>query len=139
MNEVLPLRVLTAATAVGCALGLAHVACTVGLHVPVDPNEGWNAYFAQAAIATGSPYPPAHGAMIDNYPPLSFYVVGIVAKIAGDAVIAGRIVALAAFVALAAGIEGCARAIGANRIEALFAALFFSAGLMLTSDYIAMA
>ncbi len=44
--------------------------------------------------------------MIDNYPPLSFYFVGIVAKIVGDAVIAGRIVALAAFVALAGGNRG---------------------------------
>lgn len=138
MNEALPLRVLTAATAVGCVLGLMHIACTIGLHVPFDPNEGWNAYFAQAAITTGSPYPAAQSAMVDNYPPLSFYVVGIVAKIVGDAVIAGRIVALAAFVALAAGIEACARTMGANRTQALFAALFFSAGLMLTSDYVGM-
>jgi hypothetical protein len=138
MNEALPLRILAAAAAAGCALGLMHIACTIGLHVPFDPNEGWNAYFAQTAMTTGSPYPPAQSAMVDNYPPLSFYLVGIVAKMAGDAVIAGRIVALAAFVALAAGIEACARTMGANRIEALFAALFFSAGLMLTSDYVGM-
>ena len=138
MNETLPLRTLTAVAAVGCVLGMAHVACTIGFHVPIDPNEGWNAYFTQTAMATGSPYPAAQSAMVDNYPPLSFYVVGIVAKIVGDVVIAGRTVALAAFVALAAGIEACARAMGANRTQALFAALFFSAGLLLTSDYVGM-
>ncbi|HWD29572.1 MAG TPA: glycosyltransferase family 39 protein [Rhizomicrobium sp.] len=138
MNRALPLHLLTLATAAGCVLGLMHIACTIGLHVPFDPNEGWNAYFTQAAMTTGSPYPPAQSAMVDNYPPLSFYIVGLVAKLAGDAVVAGRIVALAAFIALAAGIEACARTMGANRIEAVFAALFFSAGLMLTSDYVGM-
>jgi hypothetical protein len=138
MTRSLPLRLLTAALAAGCALGLAHIVCTIGLQVPFDPNEGWNAYFAQAAIAGGSPYPTAQSAMVNNYPPLSFYIVGLLSKIVGDAVIAGRIVALAAFVALAAGIGACARAMGANRLEAAFAALFFSAGVMLISDYVGM-
>ena len=31
--------------------------------------------------------------MVNNYPPLSFYLVGALARLTGDAVIAGRILA----------------------------------------------
>jgi hypothetical protein len=134
----LPLQLLTIALGIGCALGLAHVACVIGFRVPFDPNEGWNAYFAQAALATGSPYPPAHSMMINNYPPLSFYLIGAVSRLSGDAIIAGRIVSLAALVAVALAIEAAARQMGCGRGEALFAALLFTAGLMLTSDYAGM-
>ena len=137
-TDGLALRAMTALLAAGVALGLMHIACVIGLHVPLDPNEGWNAYFAQAAMTTGSPYPAAQSLMIDNYPPLSFYVVGAVAWLTGDAVIAGRIVALAALFAVALGIETAARRMGCNRLESAFAALFFTAGIMLTSDYAGM-
>ncbi|MEI9990779.1 MAG: 6-pyruvoyl-tetrahydropterin synthase-related protein [Rhizomicrobium sp.] len=137
-TDSLGLRALTALLAAGVALGLMHIACVVGLHVPFDPNEGWNAYFAQAAMTTGSPYPAAGSLLIDNYPPLSFYLVGAVGKLSGDAVVAGRIVALAALFAAALGIEAAARRMGCSRIEAAFAALFFTAGVMLTSDYAGM-
>jgi hypothetical protein len=134
----LPLLLLTVALAAGCALGLMHVACIIGFHVPFDPNEGWNAYFAQAAIELGSPYPPANSLLTNNYPPLSFYFVGAIARMTGDAVIAGRLVALAALLAVVLGIETAARQMGCSRMEALFAALLFTAGLMLTSDYAGM-
>jgi hypothetical protein len=132
------LLLVTAVLAVGCALGLMHFACVIDFHVPFDPNEGWNAYFTQAAMRTGSPYPPAASLMINNYPPLSFYLVGAISKITGDVIIAGRTVSLASLLAVAVGIETAARQMGCNRTEALFSALFFTAGLMLTSDYAAM-
>jgi hypothetical protein len=134
----IPLLLVSAALATGCALGLMHVACVIGFHVPFDPNEGWNAYFTQAAVTTGSPYPPADGLLINNYPPLSFYVVGAIAKLTGDAILAGRIIALVALLGVALGIETAARQMGCSRIEALFAAVLFTAGLMLTSDYAGM-
>ncbi len=137
-TDTLALRAVTAVLAAGVALGLMHIACVIGFHVPFDPNEGWNAYFAQAAAATGSPYPAAQSLMINNYPPLSFYLVGALARLTGDAVIAGRIVALASLFALALGIETAARRMGCDRLEAAFAALFFTAGVMLTSDYAGM-
>ena len=137
MNAI-ALRGLTIPLGLGVALGLMHIACVIGFHVPFDPNEGWNAYFAQAAMTTGSPYPPAGGWTVNNYPPLSFYIVGAVARLTGDAVIAGRIVALTALFALALGIERAARQMGCNRLEAAFAALLFTAGIMLISDYAGM-
>jgi len=137
-RDMFALRLLTALLAAGVGLGLMHIVCVIGFHVAFDPNEGWNAYFTQAAMTTGSPYPAAPSLMIDNYPPLSFYLVGAVAALTGDAVIAGRIVALAALFALALGIETAARRMGCSRLEAAFAALFFTAGVMATSDYAGM-
>ncbi len=137
-TDSLPLRVLTFALALGCTLGLMHIVCVIGFRVPFDPNEGWNAAFAHAVLATGSPYPPAQSLMVNNYPPLSFYLVAALSKITGDAIVAGRIVALAALFAVALGIETAARWMGCNRLEALFAALLFTAGLMLTTDYVGM-
>jgi hypothetical protein len=72
-------RLAAVALALGCVAGLVHTASVVGLHIPFDPNEGWNAYFAQRAMQTGSPYPPDGGFMVNNYPPLSFFVIGSLA------------------------------------------------------------
>lgn len=135
---VTPLKLATGVLALGVALGLMHVACVIGFHVPFDPNEGWNAAFADLATRTGSPYPPPRSYLINNYPPLSFYLVGGVARLTGDAIVAGRAVALLAFFAVVAAIEGAARRMGCGRVEAAFAALLFAAQLMLTTDYVGM-
>jgi hypothetical protein len=137
MSEM-PFKIATGLLAAGVAVGLMHVACVIGLHVPFDPNEGWNAYHAATALTTGSPYPPAQGYLVNNYPPLSFYLIGALAKIGGDAIVAGRFVALASFIAVVLGIDAAARQMGCSRIEALFAALLFAAWLMLTTDYVGM-
>ena len=103
-REAFLLRALTIALALGCLLGFAHVVSVIGLHVPLDPNEGWNAAFAQAVLTTGSPYPPPHSLLINNYPPLSFYLVAAVSRLTGDAIVAGRLVALVSLLATSWGI-----------------------------------
>jgi len=134
----MPLKLATGLLAFGVALGLAHVACVIGVHVPFDPNEGWNAIFADAAMRTGSPYPPPQSYLVNNYPPLSFYLIGALARLTGDAVVVGRAVALASFLAVVLGIDAAAQRMGCSRTEALFAALLFAAQLMLTTDYVGM-
>lgn len=128
----LALTVLT----LGCAAGLIHVVSVVGLRVPFDPNEGWNAYFAELAMRTGSPYPPAGGFLVNNYPPLSFYLIGRLARINGDAIVMGRVVSLLSVAVTAFGIERILALMGCSRSQAIFAALLFIACLMLTSDYV---
>lgn len=137
-RESLALRALVAVLAFGCALGLIHVVSVIGFHVAFDPNEGWNAAFAQSVLSSGSPYPAPSGLLFNNYPPLSFYVAAAVSKLTGDAIVAGRIVALTAFLGVAFGIERAAVAMGCTRAQSLFAALLFAASLMLTSDYVGM-
>lgn len=118
-----------------CAVGLWRVLAIVGLHVPLDPNEGWNAYLAAAAMG-GHAYPDARGYIVNNYPPLSFYLIGAVGRIVGDNIIAGRIVSLAAFLGVAAGLFQAARIMGCRAIHAALASLLFTAWLIVGSDYV---
>ncbi len=120
-----------------CAVALWRVLVVIGVHVPLDPNEGWNAYLAMAAMA-GHTYPDAHGYVVNNYPPLSFYVVGVVGRIVGDAVVAGRILSLVAFLWVAGGIFQVARLMGCRTLHATFASLLFMAWLIVGSDYVGM-
>ncbi|HVV65185.1 MAG TPA: hypothetical protein VHC42_06935 [Rhizomicrobium sp.] len=129
---------ITLLLALACAACLARIAATLGLHVSFDPNEGWNAYRAMAAMGGGPLYPPAGSLVFNNYPPLSFYFVGAVGKALGDYVVAGRIVSLAATLAIAAEIYLCLRLMGAGARASLFAALAFVGGLLAFSDYVGM-
>lgn len=129
------LNILNLVLALGCALGLARVLAIAGLHVPLDPNEGWNAYHTAAAMSGGHLYPGAGSFLTNNYPPLSFYIVGL---FGADHIVAGRIVALLAFTAVAASIFAAARMMGTSRQAAAFGALWFVAGLLIFTDYVGM-
>jgi hypothetical protein len=130
-------NVVLAIFAFVCIVGLWRVLSVIGLHVPLDPNEGWNAYLAAAAMA-GHPYPDAHSYIVNNYPPLSFYLVGVVGRIIGDNIIAGRIVSLIAVFGVAAGIFQAARMMGCRAIPAAFASFLFMAWLIVGSNYVGM-
>jgi len=131
-NALLKTVLMTASFA--CAALLLRDGLALGLKVPLDPNEGWNAYHALAAVGRGALYP--HDGMTNNYPPLSFYVVGALGKSLGDAIIAGRLVSLAAFAAVAMGLASLIRQVGGAVLEGIFASLFFAAALLITSDYV---
>ena len=62
------------------------------LNVEIENNEGWNTYFADAAMAKMPLYPSADQLITNNYPPVSFYIVGLVGRFIGDPVLAGQIV-----------------------------------------------
>ena len=132
------LTAVVAATALLCALGLWRAVAAAGLAVPLDPNEGWNAYHAWAATHGGPLYPGPHSYMINNYPPLSFYVVGALGSVLGDNIVAGRIVSLLSLGSVAAGLFAAARRMGCTPTTALFAPLFLIADLIVTSDYVGM-
>jgi hypothetical protein len=83
-------------------------------------------------------YPPAASYFVDNYPPLSFYVVGLLGRVTGDMIVAGRIGSLLSFLAVAAGIAWVVQIMGAGRQAAVLAALFFAAMLLVATDYVGM-
>lgn len=105
----------------------------------IDFNEGWNGYFQVRAIA-GQPlysgYPPFFA---NNYPPLSFYLVGAIGQVIGDPVLAGRLVSLAALVAIAWASGSIVRAAGGGKWERLLTiatcVLLFAA---FATDYLGM-
>lgn len=127
-----------AALGIICAAGLWHVLAVLPVHLPLDPNEGWNAYHTAALLHGHDLYPDRTAYLVNNYPPLSFYAVGTVSLITGDAIVAGRIVSLAAFAAIAAMLTVIARAMGASRLVSVLPALWFAAMLLLSSDYVGM-
>jgi hypothetical protein len=124
--------------AIGCLAGLWRAVAVLGVQVPLDPNEGWNAYHALAAMDGGTLYPPAGSFLFNNYPPLSFYFVGTLGSTVGDEIMAGRIVALAAVFGLCAGMFVVLRNMAVDIWNAVFAVLVFLAGLLVFSDYVGM-
>lgn len=62
----------------------------------INGNEGWNGFFADAAMGKMKLYPSLDKLITNNYPPLSFYVVGSIGKIIGDPILAGRLISLIA-------------------------------------------
>jgi hypothetical protein len=132
------LRVVLGLLALVCLIGMWRVVAGLGLQVPLDPNEGWNAYHAAAAMHGRPLYPPPDAYLVNNYPPLSYYVVGAAGMLTGDNIVAGRIVSLLAFLAIGGGLFVAARRLGVSREAALLAPFLFAAALLVTSDYVGM-
>ncbi|MFT4025728.1 MAG: hypothetical protein QM676_02830 [Novosphingobium sp.] len=134
-----PLRI-TILSLLGLALVLAlYPLIRSFFDYEIDFNEGWNGYFQLRALA-GQPlyagYPPFFA---NNYPPLSFYLVGAVGALAGDPVLAGRLVSLAALAAIAAACGHIVRTAGGGRWDRLLSVatcvLLFAA---FATDYLGM-
>lgn len=119
-----------------CGLFLWRTVLMVPALVPLDPNEGWNAYHASAAFT--ALYPPADSYLVNNYPPLSFYLVAALQPFISDAIIVGRILSLVATAVVAWSIFTGARCMGATRFGALFGALFFVTGMLVFTTYTGM-
>src|ERR1700719_4717455 len=62
-------------------------------------NEGWNVYNTQRFLAGEIVYDDNLW-RVNNYPPVSFLVVGGLDRVVGDLLRSGRLVALASFAAL---------------------------------------
>jgi len=97
------------------------------LNIEIEPNEGWNAYFADAAMGKMPLYPSSHQLITNNYPPLSFYIVGLMGRFTGDPVLAGRLLSLVAVVAIATAIALCVRRLGGSGVAARISGAFFVA------------
>ena len=128
--------VLSALVVVLAAIHMAQVP----LRIPLNYNEGWMAFFAARAVGGGVLYPAPGGLISNNYPPLSFYLVGTVGAAIGDNIVAGRALALAALCAVAGEIYWSARRLGAGVPAAVMAALVFALfNLTWFHAYVAMA
>jgi hypothetical protein len=93
----------------------------------IAQNEGWNAYHADAAANGGALYPSADTLIVNNYPPLSFYALGYLGRIFGDALYVGRVLSLLATLGLGLLIARIVRELGAGRAGAALAGLWFVA------------
>lgn len=100
---------------------------SIAARIPASYDEGWNAYNAEAAIGGGMLYPPRDALIADNYPPLSFYVVGGLGRLVGDDIIAGRLIAAASLLVVAGNVFLVLRALDAQPLDCGFGALLFLA------------
>lgn len=100
---------------------------SITARIPASYDEGWNAYNAAAAIGGGMLYPPRDALISDNYPPLSFYVVGGLGQLVGDDIISGRLIAAASLLVVAVNVFLALRALDAQPLECGFATLLFLA------------
>ena len=74
----------------------------VPFRVSLNYNEGWNAFHAVHAYSSVVPFYPSLDASIsNNYPPLSFYIVGGIGQIFRDNIITGRIISLLSLLVIA--------------------------------------
>ena len=129
------LKILVPAMAVLFGAVLLRAAYVAGFTIPINYNEGWNAYHAADAMAGRPPYPAA-GMMFNNYPPLSFYVVGALGRILGDQILAGRILSLLSFAAVAPGMRAWMLRAGAAGGQASFAAQFFAGVVLVLANFV---
>lgn len=132
------LRGTFAFVALFCAGGLYRVLAVLFLRVPFDPNEGWNAYHAAAAMSGAPLYPGPNTLFFNNYPPLSFYLVGALGALLGDNIVAGRVFSLLGFAAACLFIVAIARRAKLGFVPAFGGGLFFASVLLLFSDYVGM-
>ena len=98
---------------------------------PIDlgRNEPWNAWFTDA-VQSGNPlYPSRNELLVNNYPPLSFYLTALVAQLTGDTIMAGRLIALVSTFAVSAAAGLCVRALGGSRAASALGALWLLATL----------
>lgn len=122
------------------ALLAPHVAF-ITAHISLSSNEGWNAYLARRAIGLDHAplYPPSEQMVFNNYPPSSFYVVGLFGWLLGDMIVAGRVISLLAllFCAWATGrvVLSCGGTQGGAWLAGLLVMLYST---VFYSDYVAM-
>ena len=115
--------VLATLTAIYCAWPIWRAAFP--LEISVD--DTWNAYNADAAFGTRPLYPAADDLITNNYPPLSSYLVGLLAKSGLDATYLGRALSLLALIATAAATAICIRKLGGSAGSAMLGGLWLLA------------
>src|SRR5438045_2054112 len=90
-------------------------------------NEGWNAYHADEAMRGSGLYPPPDGLIANNYPPLSYYLLGWLGGLFGDPLYVGRALSLLATLGTGAAAAAVVRQFGGSRAAVLIAGFWFVA------------
>jgi hypothetical protein len=120
--------------AAACLLTLVRTLLTIVRRIPLNFNEGWNAYHT-ADLTAGRPlYPDLAGAFFNNYPPLSFYVVAPLGRALGDQMLAGRLLAFVSLIAWTAFVVAAARRLRCSWPSAIFGGLVLAVWMFVFSS-----
>ena len=126
LARLLPFLILAVTVAV-CALLLYPPLSAIPFHVFKNYNEGWNAYQASYAMSGMNLYRPVEDLVSNNYPPLSFYIVGFLSLLFGDPIIVGRVVSVVALLVVCLNIGLIIRSQGSRWLAPAFFGLGFLA------------
>ena len=107
------------------AILIAAVLCKMAVHHSFDTNEGWNAYWADAAWSGNNLYPSSDSLTLNNYLPLWFYATGSLGRLIADNIQAGRILAGVALLANAVAISVIVRELTGRGRDCWFAGAAF--------------
>lgn len=117
------------------ALQLFSDAMLAPLRVPFDHSEGWNAFNTNAAMAGHGLYPDTSSLWFNNYPPLSFWLVGEFGRLFDDYIVVERYIALMSAVVAAGFVAATARGMKCTRAESLAAAVLFLASPWVSAKF----
>jgi len=109
------------------ALYLAWPIWRATLPLQIDVNEAWNAYHADAIRDSLPLYPDPAGLVINNYPPLSFYMLAALSAVGLDPVYGGRLISLIALAALTGAIASLIQQFRGSGTAAFLGAIWFCA------------
>lgn len=105
--------------------------------INLDSNEGWNAYQADKLYKGLPLYPDYEALTANNYPPLSFVIVGAVGMISGDHIFSGRVIGLLSLLVVCIFSGLCVYRICHSRFGGVLAGLvMFILMNKLASDYV---
>ncbi|MCP3477573.1 hypothetical protein NLM33_46300 [Bradyrhizobium sp. CCGUVB1N3] len=90
-------------------------------------TESWNAFHQDAAAAGLGLYPGADQLIVNNYPPLSFFVVGGLGKLFGDSLFVGRALSIIGLLAIAVEIVLAVRMLAGSLLAGAVGAMWFVA------------
>ncbi|MDO8605687.1 MAG: hypothetical protein Q7R40_04045 [Phaeospirillum sp.] len=122
MSRADPYRVTVIGLAVLTVVMFAYPCLRIDAEFEIDYNEGWNAFLQGLAVSGVSPYSGGGALFFNNYPPLSFYLVGLLGLAVGDPVLAGRLLSVLAMGVIAVSAGVVTRANGGSRPDAGLAA-----------------
>lgn len=90
-------------------------------------TESWNAFHQDAAVAGLPLYPGADQLVVNNYPPLSFFVIGELGRLFGDSLYVGRVLSIVGLLALAVEIALAVRILAGSLSAGAVGGLWFVA------------
>ena len=125
-----PTRLVTAlvwSIAALAALFLVWPVWRAFLPLEIWGNEGWNAYHINSAMRGSGLYPPSDGLVANNYPPLSYYLIGWLGRVFGDPLYVGRVLSILGTLGIGASAAVIVRQLGGSRPAQLIAGFWFVA------------
>jgi Dolichyl-phosphate-mannose-protein mannosyltransferase len=115
--------------AILAAVFLAWPLWRIGFAIEIGRNEPWNAWFIDAVLNGAPLYPNPDELIVNNYPPLSFYITALASKLTGDTIVAGRLISLVSAFAVSGAAGLCIRALGGSPAAGAFGGFWLLATL----------